>query len=194
MRDSSIAVWPVWAKLCLILLLFGTLSDGLRMRSRVLAAPPDRFVFRLPTLEGEAVDTADLRGSVVLLNFFATWCAPCAKEMPFLQRLSDVYRAQGLVVLGMALDRPGIMGLSKTLDLHQHLRRYVEKLQISYPILLASKAITMSKGKMVIEAYGGVSGLPATFILDRNGELRETIIGYRQEAQFEQLVRRVLAY
>ena len=129
----------------------------------------------------------------MLVNIFATWCPPCAKEMPALQTLANTYREQGLVVVGIALDRPGLMGLATNLDLRTHLRRFVADLHVTYPILMADQAITMQDGQMVVEQWGGVPGIPMTYILDRNGVVVHTIIGYRKRAIFEQAVQRVLA-
>ena len=156
--------------------------------------PPIPFAFRFPDLEGHIVDAADLRGKVVLVNIFATWCPPCLKEMPDLQVLSDTYKDQGLVVVGISLDRPGLMGLAKSLQLREHLRRFAAQLRVSYPILLADQAITMMEdGQMMVTQLGGVSGIPTTYILNRDGRVVETFIGYRKRAVFEQAVQRVLA-
>ncbi len=152
------------------------------------------FTFRFPDLDGQMVDAADLRGKIVLVNIFATWCPPCAKEMPGLQTLADAYRDQGFVVVGIALDRPGLMGLAPNLDMRTHLRRFVADLHVTYPILMADQAITMKDGQMVVEQWGGVSGIPMSYILDRDGMVVHAIIGYRKRAVFEQAVQRLLAH
>lgn len=106
-------------------------------------------------LEGDSVSLASLRGSVVLLNFWATWCAPCRHETPFLQALYEARRGEGLVVVGASLD---------TGDAEGQVRTFVEEFGVTYPILLDPQMRGM-------DAYR-VLGLPATFLVDREGILR----------------------
>ena len=107
------------------------------------------------TLAGDSVSLASLRGRVVLLNFWATWCAPCRHETPFLQALYEARKDDGLVVVGASLD---------TGDAREQVRSFVEEYGVTYPILLDPQMRGM-------DAYR-VLGLPATFLLDRDGVLR----------------------
>ncbi len=190
MQRRRLAPWVFGVALVAV----SVLSYGVYTAGDAYRVLPTPFAFRFPDLEGHIVDAADLRGKVVLVNIFATWCPPCLKEMPHLQVLSDTYKDQGLVVVGISLDRPGLMGLAKNLRLREHLRRFAAQLRVSYPILLADQAITMMEdGQMMVTQLGGVSGIPTTYILNRDGRVVETFIGYRKRAVFEQAVQRVLA-
>ena len=192
-RRTAPRLWRRWL-LVMAIIVSSVLSQSSPAAGGAEQALASPFTFRFPDLDGHIVDAADLRGKVVLVNIFATWCPPCLKEMPDLQVLSDVYRDQGLVVIGIALDRPGLMGLAPDLQLREHLRRFIAGLRVSYPILLADQAITMMEnGQMVVRELGGVYGIPMTYILDRDGRVVQTFVGYRKRATFEQAVQRVLA-
>lgn len=107
------------------------------------------------TLAGDSISLASLRGRVALLNFWATWCAPCRHETPFLQALYEAREDDGLVIVGASLD---------TGDARDQVRAFVEEYGVTYPILLDPQMRGM-------DAYR-VLGLPATFLVDRDGILR----------------------
>jgi thiol-disulfide isomerase/thioredoxin len=117
--------------------------------------------FATRDLRGLRISSADLRGKVVLIDFWATWCQPCKKEMPGYQKLADRYRAQGFAVIGFKLD---IMADT------EEPRTFARRLGIRYPLAVAKDEI---KNK-----FGGIEGLPTTFIYDRQGILRQKIIGF----------------
>lgn len=126
------------------------------------AAPPYSAV----TLQGDTVSLADLRGRVVLLNVWATWCTPCVREMPALQRLYDAHHADGLEVVAVSVDG-ATPGLGAT-----NVRQFVEDLGVSFTILLDPAGS--------IEEKFRVSGLPTTFVIDREGRVREKVLGARE--------------
>lgn len=107
--------------------------------------------FTLVDLDGKTVSLSDFKGKSVLVNFWASWCAPCKLEMPWFEEFSKKYAGQGLVILGVAADDAGknvIAGVAK-------------KSGITYPILL--------KDDKVEDAYGGVGYLPESFYVDKTG-------------------------
>ena len=106
------------------------------------------------TLAGEAVSLESLRGEVVLLNFWATWCGPCRFETPFLQELFEEYDERGFEIVGVSMD---------TGDAADQVAMFVEEYGVSYTILHDSQMRGM-------EVYQ-ILGLPATFLLDREGTL-----------------------
>ena len=114
-------------------------------------APP----YAAATLEGDTVSLESLRGSVVLLNFWATWCAPCRYETPFLQSLAEEHEAEGLRVVGVSMD---------TGDADALIREFVEEYGVTYTIL----ADPQMRGMEVYQ----ILGLPGTFLIDRDGTLR----------------------
>lgn len=120
--------------------------------------------FRLRTFPGEgSVSLEDFAQKLVILNFWATWCTPCTGEMPALERLWQDYRARGLVVLGVSVDR----GAPRAL-----LEPYIENLRLTFPILLDPDVKTAGAWR--------VTGLPATFIVKAGGEVVGMAAGPRE--------------
>lgn len=134
-------------------------------------AAPD---FTLSTLDGQRIHLSDYRGRVVLLNFWATWCAPCRVEMPWLTEFDARYRARGLTILGISVDDAG----------RRRVESFVREQHVGYPILLKDKDIDLR--------YGGVRFLPQTFFIGRDGTIVQRRYGIRTRADFEADVRRAL--
>lgn len=107
------------------------------------------------TLQGDTVSLESLRGQVVLLNLWATWCAPCRMETPYLQSVFDEYEDQGFQIVGISMD---------TGDAADAIAMFVEEYEVGYTILHDPQMRGM-------ELYQ-VLGLPATFLIDREGVLR----------------------
>ncbi len=107
------------------------------------------------TLAGDTISLASFPGQVVLLNLWATWCAPCRSETPYLQSLSEEYGPQGFEIVGISMD---------TGDAADQVAMFVEEYGVTYTILHDPKMLGM-------EIYQ-VLGLPATFLIDREGVLR----------------------
>jgi peroxiredoxin len=124
--------------------------------------------FTLSDLQGKAWHLQDLRGKVVLVNFWATWCPPCRKEMPDLQALYDKYRDQGFVVLSISDEESA------------QVAPFIGEKQISYPILL-------DPGSKVHEMYE-VEGIPKSFVYDREGKLVAQSIDMRTRSQFQAML------
>jgi peroxiredoxin len=110
--------------------------------------------WRARDLDGKPFALADLRGHVVVLNIWATWCAPCLREMPKLQALADDYAAQGLRVVGVSIDRGSAL---------PQVRSFIEELEIGFTILA-------DPDQAVMTAFGAL-GVPETFLVDREGRL-----------------------
>lgn len=131
--------------------------------------------FQLKDLDGHERSFAELHGEVTLVNFWATWCIPCRAEMPDLDALYRDYKDHGLVVLGIARDpHPGPV------------REFLsDQVQVSYLNLIADAAVE--------ELFGGIPGIPMTFLLDREGVVREQFIGFRYRRTYEEAIRTLLA-
>jgi thiol-disulfide isomerase/thioredoxin len=115
--------------------------------------------FSLKTLTGEEMSLAKYKGKALLIDFWATWCGPCRESIPHLVHLYKTYRGQGLEVVGLSMDK----GDPKTVD------HFVKSLDIPYPIAIAPEEIA--------RAYG-VNGLPTTVLIDKEGKIREKIVGF----------------
>ena len=146
----------------------GSQEDQSRLTSR---AAPD---FALKDLNGSICRLADHRGKVVLLNFFATWCGPCHQEITDLIRLHERFKDKGLEIIGVSLDQEG----------EAVLRPLIKQYRISYPIVLGTR-------EMVLD-YGGIKGIPTTFLIDYNGIISSHFVGLQPGYVMEESVRKLL--
>jgi len=121
--------------------------------------------FTLADLQGKSWHLRDLQGKVVLVNFWATWCPPCRKEMPDLQALYDKYKDQGLVVLAISDEMA-----AKVVP-------FIAEKKIGYPVLL-------DPGRKVTELFQ-VEGIPKSFVYDRDGKMVAQSIDMRTRGQFQ---------
>ena len=112
------------------------------------------------TLDGESVALTDLRGQVLLVNLWATWCAPCRFETPFLQSLYDEQRERGFEIVGISVDDAGFEDV---------VREFAGEYGVTYTILHDPEMRSM-------DAFRAV-GLPATYLVDREGTIRFVRIG-----------------
>lgn len=142
---------------------------GVRARD---ARRPDYVV---TTRSGELLTSASLRGKVVLVNVWATWCPPCRAEMPALQQLADAYAAEGMVLLGLSVDR----GSAGEVD------AFLAERGITYPVAIVDD--------QVIAAFGGVRGYPTSFLVDRQGVVQHTVMGPVAPLTLRPAIRRLLA-
>ncbi|MEN8136585.1 MAG: TlpA disulfide reductase family protein [Thermodesulfobacteriota bacterium] len=114
------------------------------------------------TSEG-VVDSKYFAGKVLLVNFWATWCPPCRKEIPALIRLQDEYKDKGFSVIGISMDEGGRKVVSK----------FIKKLKVNYPVFIGKAKIG--------RGFGGVMGIPVSFLVDRDGNLVKRLDGYISE-------------
>ena len=158
-----------WLSLAVIgVALLGLL--GMAWRPPLVGSPAPEIV--LKDLQGREVKLSDLRGKVVLLNFWATWCKPCKEEMPAMQASYEKLRDQGFVVLA-------VNELEDAEKVAEHIRTH------GHTFL-----VVMDHDNQVANRYG-VVGLPASFLIDQQGIVREHIFGnLLTEERITELVRR----
>lgn len=159
--------------------LFADRVDGVETsRSVDLAGKPlvgqRRPDYTLGSTDGSIVSASDFDGQVVLVNFWATWCAPCREEMPMLMDLRHRFHDRGLEVVGIALD-----------DV-ERARAFAADLGIDYPVLVGSTDVMA-----MVRLYGNDSGtLPYSVLVDRDGIVRWSLLGVLEE---ESLVAKIQA-
>jgi len=124
--------------------------------------------FSVADLQGHTLSSSDLRGKVVLVDFWATWCQPCKKEMPGYQKLLDRYSSRGLVAIGFKFDT--------MMDMQEPLH-FARKIGVRYPLAVATDDIK--------QKFGGIEGLPTTMLYDRQGILRTKVIGFEYTENIE---------
>jgi len=131
--------------------------------------------FTLQSLDGQTMRLSDFRGKAVLLNFWATWCAPCKIEMPWFVELQKQYAAQGLQIIGVAMDD------ASTKDIAD----FAKEMGVNYPVLLGKEAVG--------DAYGGVQFLPENFYIDRNGKIVSRAFGLKGRGEIEDEIKKIIA-
>lgn len=122
--------------------------------------------FTLPTLDGRSVSLSGLRGKPVVINFWATWCAPCRDEMPLLQAVATRHAASGLTVLAIDVQEGEAL-----------VQAFVDEFGLTFPVLL-------DKTGEVVSRYR-VRGLPTTVFVDRSGNIQSVYLGPLDEKTLE---------
>lgn len=131
--------------------------------------------FTLHALDGSEVSLRQFRGKVVLLNFWATWCGPCRREIPDFIAMTDDYKDKDFEIIGVSVDQGGV----------NQVRPFVRSAKINYTILV--------DGGRISPAYGGIPSIPTTFMIDREGRIAEKFVGLRGRHVFENAAQRLLA-
>jgi peroxiredoxin len=138
-------------------------NEGSRVRSAVELKPVAKRNpapnFRLKDADGKELSLADLRGKVVLLNFWATWCGPCKMEIPWFIEFQKEFKDKGFEVVGLSMDDDG----------WRVVKPFLEAKQINYRVAIADEQAAQS--------YGGVDSLPTTFLIDRAGKIAQMHVG-----------------
>lgn len=130
--------------------------------------------FTLQSLDGKSMRLSDFRGKAVLLNFWATWCGPCKIEMPWFIELQKQYQAQGLQIVGVAMDDSSKEDIAK----------FAQEMGVNYPVLIGKEAVG--------DAYGGVPALPESFFIGRDGKIVDKIIGLKGKSEIEDSIKKAL--
>ncbi len=152
-------------------------DDAITVSKVVLLENHDRKPaanFTLLDSNGAKVTLASLKGKVVLLNFWATWCGPCQVEIPWFIEFNKTYKARGLAIVGVSMDEDG----------WKSVKPYLATKKIDYPIVVGTEDVA--------KAYGGVDSLPSTFIIDRDGKIAFSHSGLVGKDTYETEIRSLL--
>ncbi len=127
----------------------------------------------LTDLSGETISFANYKGEVVLVNFWAVWCVPCREEIPQFMALQEKYRSRGFQAVGISLDDP-----------EAALRDFCRERKVNYPVVMGDQKIA--------EDFGGVLGLPTTFLIGRDGRIHAKYAGATDFAKLNQEITTLL--
>jgi cytochrome c biogenesis protein CcmG/thiol:disulfide interchange protein DsbE len=159
-------------------LLLGACSSSVRL-DKAAAVKPDQDRrsapdFTLKDADGRPVRLSDYRGKVVILDFWATWCDPCAMEIPWFMDIERREKDHGLEVLGVSMDDEG----------WDAVKPFAAKLGMNYRVLMGNDETA--------QLYGGVDALPTTFLIDREGRIAAVHVGLADRRDIEDGVERLL--
>ncbi|MGB9878015.1 MAG: TlpA family protein disulfide reductase [bacterium] len=128
----------------------------------------------LRDLEGKSYRLSDLKGKVILLDFWATWCPPCREELPVIEKLHQDFKGKGLLVLGISNEEKGVV------------EEFVRRNGLTFPILLDEKGEAGRKYKVV--------AIPRVILIDKKGKIRKDIVGYnpRNEKILRELIEKLM--
>jgi thiol-disulfide isomerase/thioredoxin len=157
-------------------------DSALHMSSPLVGKPAPNFT--LTNLKGDKVSLASYKGKAVQINFWATWCAPCKIETPWLVELEKQYKPQGFEILGVSFDDldnddPNLLAKEKI-----DIAKSVQQLGISYPVLL--------DGDSIAKPYGDSDVYPTSFFVDRTGKIVAASFGLTSKDDLEGNIRKAL--
>lgn len=139
------------------------------LASPLLAEEPLTPEYSFETVMDEKeITNENMQGKVLLVNFWATWCPPCRKEIPTLKKLHEEYGPRGFSVLGISMDEGG----------SRVVKKFIKRTEINYPVVMGSGSVARQ--------FGGVGGIPVTFVVDRQGKIVSRYDGYVLENEIRQ--------
>ena len=145
-------------------------KDRATAKASVKSAPD----FTLKDVQGQVFRFSDTKGTVRLVDFWATWCAPCRQEVPMFKDLHALYGPKGFTLVGIAMDDEGV----------GKVKPYVDELKIPYLTLIGNEAVA--------KEFGGIVGFPSKFLVDREGRIVESWVGAVPRAVLEKKIQSLL--
>ena len=163
----------------IVLLFIFNNSDYLFGRSEENGPYPPNYVatapnFSLPTSDGKILKLSDLKGKVVIIDFWATWCPPCRKGIPDLIDLKKKYGSKGFEIVGISLDT----------ETKSDVVPFIKNYGINYPVVYGNSKVA--------QAYGGVRAIPTSFIIDKQGKIVASYEGLMPLSTYEDHLKKLL--
>ena len=152
MKKSALFILP------LILIFLSCAESGITENPGKEYPPAPGFT--LDDLYGNKVSLSDYEGKVVFLNFWATWCGPCRKEIPGFMEIYNQYKSKGMEIIGVSVDRTGAASVLN----------FSRQYKISYPVVMSTQKLERD--------YRPGQYIPTTFVIDKKGQIRHKHIGY----------------
>ena len=152
-----------------------TLTAVALLRAEPVPATPAP-AWKLKDVDGKVIDSAQFKGKVLVVDFWATWCGPCRMEIPGYIELQKKYGKDGLVIIGVSCDT----------DKHaaQTVKTFAQKAGMNYQVVMGDDDVQA--------AFGGMDAIPTTFIIDRQGQIRDRKVGAEPTAEYEQTILKYL--
>jgi peroxiredoxin len=138
------------------------------------SAPASAPDFELKDVDGKAFRLSEAKGTVRLVDFWATWCAPCREEIPMFKDLHATYGSKGFTLVGIAMDDEGVAKV----------KPFVDENKIPYLTLIGNDDVAQS--------FGGIVGFPSKFLVDRDGKIVETWVGEVPRSVLEKRIQSLL--
>ena len=155
----------------LLILFAGCGGGGAPAFKGVVKTAPD---FELKDVTGRVFRLSDAKGTVRLVDFWTTWCAPCREEIPMFKDLHATYGAKGFTLVTIAMDDEGL----------DKVKPYVDELKIPYMTLIGNDDVA--------KAFGGIVGFPSKFLVDREGRIVDSWVGAIPRAVLEKRIQAIL--
>lgn len=172
MRKNKIVQWAI----LLVILVVGGYAIGSSFihkdSSKAEVGQPSP-AFKLATLQGEVHSLSEWKGKPVVLNFWGSFCEPCVREMPLISKMSEEYKAKGLVVVGINLDEPKVV-----------VNSFIRNNPVKHTILLDPNGTVRDRYE--------VTSYPTTFFIDRNGKIKDIYVGELDQATLRLKIEQVL--
>lgn len=153
-----------------LVLLFSSVSGLLLSQENIPEDAPD---FTLTDLDGNTISLSEMKGEVIFLNFWATWCTPCKKEFPYFNEAYETHKDKGVKIVGISIDRS-----------EKIVKKFLQKTELVFPIVMGARKF--------LSDYGVGRAVPVTIIIDKKGKLRHKVIGGLEKEELEKYIQELV--